>query len=346
MVLCVPARTHSYYPASLSSKPPSHVPVLSVSSMTATVSAGASALAAMWVEDVDTGNIIYYVEASPSDNVKTFEIPAGVNTLKVFEHCALHGVWESAAISLYEARNTQITAWTSEQGLWSATNYPAQFASKIYSHPPTLTLDSTQTTATVYDGASALAAIWVTDQLGNPIFLHTFNNSGDTVSFTVPAGVTYLTPYAHCALHASWVGPQVGIQPPGGSEASADAKEALNILYTSSYSPPALASKPPSHVPILSVSDGTATLTAGASALSAVWVRDQVGNVVYYADTTTAVTTFYTPSGSTSLTAYAHCGLHGVWVGATYHPSWEADAASRQATEDANYALPGPYNAT
>jgi desulfoferrodoxin (superoxide reductase-like protein) len=139
------------------------------------------------------------------------------------------------------------------------------------------------------------------------------------------------------------------------SEGLAAAKQALNIAYTSVYFPDAFSTKPPSHVPVISVSSGVVTLSVGASVhgmsdahhITAVWVRDQTGIVIFYkafaADGSgTPVVTFTVPAGSTALTPYEHCNLHGTWRGATYYPAWEASVASLTAAN----SRPGPYNAT
>ena len=70
---------------------------------------------------------------------------------------------------------------------------------------PVLTLSGRTATVTVGHGMSSthwITTVWVDDQLGRPIFYHNFNwTDTPTVSFTVPRGVTHLTPYENCNLH-------------------------------------------------------------------------------------------------------------------------------------------------
>jgi desulfoferrodoxin (superoxide reductase-like protein) len=139
------------------------------------------------------------------------------------------------------------------------------------------------------------------------------------------------------------------------SEGLAADKEALNTAFTSVYYPPAFSTKPPSHVPAISVSDGTATLVVGTTVhgmseahhITAVWVRDQTGMVIFYKAFATdgseaPLVAFPVPVGSRALTPYEHCNLHGTWRGAAYYPAWEASADSLAAAN----SRPGPYNAT
>ena len=119
----------------------------------------------------------------------------------------------------------------------------------------------------------------------------------------------------------------------------AAANEALNIAYTSFYFPAAFSTKPPSHVPVISVSGGVATLSVGASVhgmsdahhITSAWVRDQTGMVIFYQTfatdgSETPVVTFTVPAGSTALTPYEHCNLHGTWLGVSL-PAWGGAAA-------------------
>ena len=50
--------------------------------------------------------------------------------------------------------------------------------------------------------------------------------------------------------------------------------------------------------------------------IQAIWVKDQTGAVVFFKDmnnSATASVSFAVPAGSTSLTPYELCNLHGLW---------------------------------
>lgn len=239
-----------------------------------------------------------------------------------------------------------------------STYFPAQYTNKVGGHVPVLTLSGTTATVTVSHGMSSshyITSVWVNDQLGNPIFFHNFNPSdaAPTVSFEVPRGVTHLTPFENCNLHQVWHGNTISVD----AQSRAAAWEALNIMYTGVYYPP-VGHSVPKHEPLITVSGTTATLTVGSGIvhpmssqhhISAAWVRDQTGMVVFYQafatdGSETPVVSFTVPAGSTALTPYEHCNLHGTWMGATYYPAWEATASSLTA---ANTMAGGfEYNAT
>jgi desulfoferrodoxin (superoxide reductase-like protein) len=216
----------TFYPVGFSTKPPSHVPVLSVTGMTATLSVGATIhgmssahyISTAWVVD-ESGNVIHSTAFSVDEQpVTTFQVPVGAGELRPYEHCNLHGVWEGEVTSVFAQRQSSIDSLVST-GLYNGSYYPAAYSTKPPSHVPVLTLSGN--VATVSVGASAhgmtashyITAVWVTDQLGRPIFFHEFNytDSAAIVSFTVPRGVTHLTPYEHCNLHQAWAGNTVQV---------------------------------------------------------------------------------------------------------------------------------------
>ena len=92
------------------------------------------------------------------------------------------------------------------------------------------------------------------------------------------------------------------------------------------------------HVPFIEIENGMATVTVGdgnpfhpmvasedpstVHFVSHIYVMDQDGNIVHLENLdpvqgAPAVTSFEIPSGTTSLTAYEWCNLHGLWVGPT-----------------------------
>ena len=82
------------------------------------------------------------------------------------------------------------------------------------------------------------------------------------------------------------------------------------------------------HVPVLDMSGHIATVSVGATLhpmtadhyISAAWLVDQNGQTISwasfnYSTSAVAVASMTVPLGVTAVTPYAHCNLHGVWVG-------------------------------
>ena len=215
-------RARRYFANGFETKPPSHVPVLSVSGMVATLSVGATVhgqsashhITSAWVTD-ESGHVIFFrAFATDEIPVVSFAIPVGTGELTPYEHCNLHGVWEGLPVLLLDMRAATIDALEAS-GVYNGSYYPASYSSKPPSHVPVLTLSGQVATVAVGSSphvmteAHHIASVWVLDQLGRPIFYHDFNYMTDnaaTVAFTVPAGVTHVTPYEYCNLHQVWSG--------------------------------------------------------------------------------------------------------------------------------------------
>ena len=110
-------------------------------------------------------------------------------------------------MALLAPRSSDIDAYVAT-GLYNGTYYPSGWSGKVGGHMPVLTLggsDWRTATVTVGHGMSEahyISAIWVEDQLGRPIFYQPLNwTDTPTVSFTVPRGVTHLTPFENCNLY-------------------------------------------------------------------------------------------------------------------------------------------------
>jgi desulfoferrodoxin (superoxide reductase-like protein) len=282
--------TTDYFPSRVASKPPSHVPVLTVSGTTATVSVGASALVSVWVRD-QTNSVIFY-QAFTADNGTypgwsvvgstksvSFTIPAASTSLTPYERCDLHGTWIGATVyPTWEESAATHFATNTLPDFYNSTYYPIGYESKPPTHVPVLTVSGN--TATVTQGASVGTAAWVRDQSGNIIFFHTFATPGPgSVSFDIPVGSTELRPYEFCASHGVWEGVSTSLL---AERQTTVASLVAPGLYNSTYYPASLASKPPTHVPVLTLSGTTATVTVSASALTAVWVMDQLDRPIFF----------------------------------------------------------------
>jgi desulfoferrodoxin (superoxide reductase-like protein) len=96
--------------------------------------------------------------------------------------------------------------------------------------------------------------------------------------------------------------------------------------YSSSVYPAGWQAKVASHTPSVALVGDQATISVSHSLASdhfitAVWAVDQASQVIFWhsfaSSDATASVTFTLPVGVTTVTAYEHCNLHGVWVGST-----------------------------
>ena len=107
--------------------------------------------------------------------------------------------------------------------------------------------------------------------------------------------------------------------------AAADALESKGSPYNASHFPEGWSGQVAGHMPVLAINGAKATVTVnhGMSSvhfIDTVYVRDQNGAVVHMktfdGSEANAQTAFAVPSGATTLTAYEHCNLHGLWAAA------------------------------
>ena len=310
----------------------------------------------MWVED-QRGRIIFlhefnYTDATPE---VSFAVPSGVTELTPFEHCNLHQTWQGNSMTIEWQRTA--AAKESLNTPYTPVYWPASFASKPPSHVPVLAVSGTTATVSVggsVHGMSAahhITAVWVRDQTGLVVYMRTFATDGSetpVVSFSIPAGSTSLTPYEHCNLHGTWVGARVY----PAWETSAAALVAANTLpnpYNLTYFATGFATKPPSHIPVLSALGMAGTLTVGATLhgtslshyITSAWATDQHGKVIFYQSwgtSDTPIVSFAIPPGTTSVTAYEHCNLHGVWE------AEPLDLLTQHTSTAASHIAEGLYN--
>ena len=98
--------TTTVFPSSFASKPPSHVPVIASNGTDGAVSISVGSVVhemtethhidAVWLRDQD-GELLFYQAVSVPDTPVIYEIavPNGTVSLTAFEHCNLHGTWQS-----------------------------------------------------------------------------------------------------------------------------------------------------------------------------------------------------------------------------------------------------------
>ena len=109
--------------------------------------------------------------------------------------------------------------------------------------------------------------------------------------------------------------------------------------YSTTYFPDGWSGKVAGHMPVLSINGTSATVTvdhgmSSAHFIDTIYVRDQSGAVVHMqtfdGSEASAQTTFEIPSSATTLTAYEHCNLHGLWksVPQQYSASFASSASA------------------
>jgi desulfoferrodoxin (superoxide reductase-like protein) len=220
---------------------------------------------------------------------------------------------------------------------------------------PMLAINGTKATVTVNHGMSSvhfIDTIYVRDQNGAVVHMKKFNGSEASAqtAFEVPSGATTLTAYEHCNLHGLWAAsPQtVAWEQTAAQFMAAQAQGGLP--FNELHFPEGWSGKVAGHMPMLAINGNKATVTVNHSMSSVhfidtIYVRDQNGAVVHMkkfdGSEASAQTAFEVPSGATTLTAYEHCNLHGLWAAApqTMAQVWLAEA-------DALESKGSPFNAS
>jgi len=237
-----------------------HTPYITVSGSEATVTVGdgnpyhpmtASTNAStvhfvthIYVLDQDDG----FVAMSPLDpshsNIAqlNFTIPEGTTSLKAYEWCNLHGLWESSVVNVTPGTPAKTcglsplvsTLWPSViadldlQQSWPPHNKSAPYTDGA-KHTPYIFLSGNQATVEVGDGSPYhpmvastdpntvhfITHIYVLDQNQDIVIMKALNPNGvdkASINFTVPEGITSLTAYEWCNLHGLWKGPTVTVE--------------------------------------------------------------------------------------------------------------------------------------
>jgi desulfoferrodoxin (superoxide reductase-like protein) len=219
-------------------------------------------------------------------------------------------------------------------------------------HDPFVAIDGDIATVSVRGGGGStailhpqivdhyIADVWVTNQLGVVIWaikLSSINAAGPSTSFTIPPGTTSMTPYAYCTKHGLWAGPQYAVAlETAVSEIMRDLDAASTSGPRSFHQRGGSTSAPVKHDPFLTLRGEFATVAVrgtGGSAttlhpqdadhyITAIFVTNQHGAVVHFGRLATSngsrpAVSFLIPAGTTSLTPYSHCNLHGLFTTGT-----------------------------
>ena len=297
---------------------------------------------AIWIKD-QYGNVVFFADMlSESSPQVSFTVPAGATKLTPYEYCNLHGLWQGPTydVAVGNIINVLDAAASGPSSRHLAGIVPIK-------HDPFIEFDAGGSTGVVgvrgTDGSMTslhpqsapshyIEAIWIKDQDGNVVFFaDMLSESSPQVSFTVPAGATKLTPYEYCNLHGLWQGPTYDVA----------VGNIINVLDAAASGPSSrhLAGIVPiKHDPFIEFDAGGSTGVVGVRGtdgsmtslhpqsapshyIEAIWIKDQDGNVVFFADMlseSSPQVSFTVPVGATKLTPYEYCNLHGLWQGPTY----------------------------
>lgn len=193
--------------------------------------------------------------------------------------------------------------------------------------------------------------VYVMDQDGNTVFINALDPTVDTVAtktFEIPEGASTLTAYSWCNLHGLWEGPTIEVNGGTGSgictvaqvEGTAWPSYNADFVHIQSM-PPFLATTPytiedgTKHTPFITISEDLTSASVvvgneeafhpmnGGDAphwITSVYITNQNKEIISMqmldpTDVTKAEMTFDIPEGTESVTAWAFCNLHGLWVG-------------------------------
>jgi desulfoferrodoxin (superoxide reductase-like protein) len=198
-----------------------------------------------------------------------------------------------------------------------------------------------------------ITTIYARDQANKIVWLKEFkvDDPAAETTFALPAGTTALTAYSHCNIHGLWSSRHIPSGNSGATATKNDAWEAdvaaleRSGVWSATNEGP-WPGKAPKHVPTVEGGRGSVLLTvshemkagtpldAGAPDggdggkdggdagsvehyIGRMYVRNQDGLVVGWKSLTTLdpfpIALFDLPLGTTKVTAYAWCNIHGVW---------------------------------
>jgi len=169
----------------------------------------------LWVYD-NRGRMLTCRKINSSETAAIeFRVPTHIGSIRVYEHCNLHGVWEAPSVEIHcndlrrlIENNTQY----GKPGIYNKTYFPDAFKDLVGLHVPTVTIAADKKSGTVTLAshpmveAHHITDIWVLDQRGNQIacdILHA--NDTATLAFNIEDHVTEIYAIEHCNLHGVWM---------------------------------------------------------------------------------------------------------------------------------------------
>eukprot|EP00930_Biecheleria_cincta_P021105 TRINITY_DN15717_c0_g1_i4.p1 TRINITY_DN15717_c0_g1~~TRINITY_DN15717_c0_g1_i4.p1 ORF type:complete len:2701 (+),score=424.75 TRINITY_DN15717_c0_g1_i4:78-8105(+) len=207
----------------------------------------------IWVED-QSGNILAYRQLSPSEPSPAtlyFDIPEGTTSVRAYEFCNTHGLFQGNAVDVSSdnirpgARaGCSVQQCIEGASVSSCQAYTAEFKRRAGTgeamddtrgrHKPYLLLDGTMATIVVGIGATPgnsggyihpmtasdnkdevhwVSHVYATDEKDELVAMCELlpTDPSATCSFEVPSGVTQLRPYEFCNKHGFYVGEAVQV---------------------------------------------------------------------------------------------------------------------------------------
>merc|ERR1712190_66626 len=187
--------------------------------------------------------------------------------------------------------------------------------------------------------------IYVVDEQGTVVAMtqkFPDDPSPATLNFVIPSSARSLTAYEFCNKHGLYVGPSVRVATSTTTTTTiitqcdfvvAELERRQFSIFGSDS--PYTQAESPKHTPFLSISGDTATVRVGGSPfhpmtasndssavhwISHIYVQDQTGRTLFMkmlapTSPSPAQVSFAIPTGVTSMTAYAFCNKHGLYVG-------------------------------
>lgn len=154
-------------------------------------------IAGIYVRD-EAGALVGFQELSPTDAPEaSFEVTDEGGEFTIYAYCNLHDVWPAPLVR--------------------DANRPGPWADKVGSHTPIAELTEegvVVTTPHPMTDTHYIVALYLTDQNGamiDKVQLNPTMNPEATHTFTLPEGVTSVTPWSLCDDHDLWIGETIDV---------------------------------------------------------------------------------------------------------------------------------------
>lgn len=220
-----------------------------------------------------------------------------------------------------------------KKGVFTRDNYPDAFKDLISLHVPTVTIDANKGKAVVkghpMTNEHYITDIWIYDDKGLMVTCVKMNSSSTAeLAFSIPLGTKNLTVYEHCNLHGVWATNIIWVNCDNLHALinENESKFGMSGVFTVDHYPESLKDLVDLHIPLVMEStdkeDGHVSLSHPMTKehlIDDIWVLDQNErqiSCVKLNATDHAFDAFGIPDGTTNVTAFAHCNLHGVWAAA------------------------------
>ena len=259
----------------------------------------------LYLTDQD-GAMIGKTQLNPSDEASyTFTIPEGTTEIQPWSLCDDHDLWVGQSVSLDEAGSTNLY----EMSGVLTSDEPGQWGEKIAGHYPIVSIVDQIVSVQVSHPMETdhyIEAIYLKDAEGHLLGFKSLSPGDDpSASFFVVDQSAECKAYAMCNLHEVWAAP----------------------IVRSGDRPGPWADKVDSHTPTLEISTDGLTATVSVAHpmddehyIVAMYLSDSSGAVIAKKqlnpqDYPEAQYTFELPEYSGSITPWALCDDHDLWIG-------------------------------